>query len=382
MRVFAIGPIYPLRGGIAHSNRILCENLSRENEVVAISFSRMYPALLYPGRAQKELNSDSSFAIDADYALDCLNPLSWLKVAARIRRERPDRVLFQWWHTFFAPMFWVIAAFGGNRKTRFGAICQNVLPHEESRLHEFLTRFFFRRIDYFIALSGSDLRIMRRLMPRKRAAWITESTTESQFGKKPAKREARAALGLEGDTLLFFGFVRPYKGLKYLIEALPIILGERPGLKLMIVGEFWRDREEYLGLIRELGLQSAIMIVDRYVSSDEVPTYFAAADAVVLPYLSSTESGIIQLAYGLNEPVITTAVGGNVDLIEHGKTGMLCEPADPRDLARAVLEFYSRGLERPIREAMLANAELFSWTKRKEDVCLDRAGGDGGASTR
>jgi glycosyltransferase involved in cell wall biosynthesis len=382
MKIFAIGPIYPLRGGIAHSNRILCENLSRGNELTAISFSRMYPALLYPGRAQKELNADPSFRIGADYVLDCLNPLTWLEVARRIRRERPDRVLFQWWHTFFTPMFWVIAAFGKNSRTRFGVICQNVLPHEESRLHELLTRILFRRIDYFITLSSSDLRIMNRIMPGKPSAWITEGTTESQFGRKPSKEEARAALALEGDALLFFGFVRPYKGLKYLILALPEILKERPKLRLLVVGEFWHDRAEYLDLIRDLGLESSISIVDRYVSSEEVPAYFAAADAVVLPYLSSTESGIIQLAYGLNVPIITTAVGGNVDLIAHGKTGMLCEPMDPGDLARVVLEFYSRGLERPIREGMLANADLFSWTKRKEGICLNRSEDEDGKIAR
>ncbi len=372
MKIFVVGPIFPLRGGIAHSNRTLCENLSRGHEVTAISFSRMYPALLYPGRAQRELNSDPDFRINVVYILDCLNPLTWLRVAGRIRKERPDRVLFQWWHTFFTPMFLAIAAFGRNPATRFGVVCQNVLPHEESRFHEFLTRIFFRVADYFITLSSSDLSSVRRLMPGKRASWITESTTESQFGRKPSREEAREELAVDGEVLLFFGFVRPYKGLKYLILALPAILRERPRLKLMIVGEFWHDRQEYDDLIEKLGLRSAIMVVDRYVSSEEVPTYFAAADAVVLPYLASTESGIIQLAYGLNVPIITTAVGGNVDLISHRKTGMLCAPMDPGDLARVVLEFYAEDLGPSIREGMLANADLFAWTERKEDLCLDR----------
>jgi glycosyltransferase involved in cell wall biosynthesis len=373
MKIFAIGPIYPLRGGIAHSNRALCENLAQRHQITAISFSRMYPKLLYPGKEQKELHPDPSFTVKTDYSLDCLNPISWLSVARRIRKERPERVLFQWWHTFFAPMFWTIVVFGKNPGTQFGVICQNVLPHEAGWLHTLLTRIFFAPIDYFITLSSSDLEIMQSLFLRKKASWITESTTESQFGTRPSAEVARAKLGISGEALLFFGFVRPYKGLKYLIEAMPAILRERPSLKLMIVGEFWSDRNEYFALIDELHLGASIVVVDKYVSSEDVPTYFAAADAVVLPYLSSTESGIIQLAYGLNEPIITTAVGGNVDLIRHEKTGMLCQPADSEDLARTILKFYAKGLGPVIRKGMAANADLFSWTDEKERICLNRS---------
>jgi glycosyltransferase involved in cell wall biosynthesis len=371
MKVFAIGPIYPLRGGIAHSNRVLCENLAARHEVAAVSFSRMYPKLLYPGKEQRELHDDPGFAVKVEYSLDCLNPLTWLRVARRIRREQPDRVLFQWWHTFFAPMFWTIVRFGRNKKTQFGVVCQNVLPHEDSWIHNLLTRFFFRPVDYFITLSSSDLSIMKELFPTKRAAWITECTTESQFAAPPSRTEARKRLGFDGDALLFFGFVRPYKGLKYLLAAMPAILAARPGLRLFIVGEFWHDREEYFKLIERLGLRDHLAIVDRYVSNEEVPTYFAASDAVVLPYLSSTESGIIQLAYGLNLPIITTAVGGNVDLVAHGKTGMLCAPGSSSSLAEAIIDFYANDRGPSIRKGMLGNRDLFKWTEAKERICLN-----------
>jgi glycosyltransferase involved in cell wall biosynthesis len=249
-----------------------------------------------------------------------------------------------------------------------------VLPHEHARLHKSVTKVFFRSANYFIALSSSDLRALNALVPGKPARWITECTYESQFGPVPAKDTAREILGLQGDALLFFGFVRPYKGLKFLLKALPQIIKERPGLTLMVVGEFWKDKQAYLTLIEELGIRSHVMIVDRYVGNDEVPLHFAAADAVVLPYVSSSESGIIQLAYGLNVPIITTAVGGNVDLIEHGQSGILCKPASADALAGAILDFYGRNMEAQIKAGMRARSELFRWTGDKEAAVLNTRG--------
>ncbi|MBS3061371.1 MAG: glycosyltransferase [Candidatus Diapherotrites archaeon] len=372
MKVFVVGPIYPFRGGIAHSNRILCENLQKKHDVTAISFSRMYPKILYPGKEQKEVTEDASFAVKTEYFLDSMNPLTWFKVADRIKKEQPDWVVFQWWHTFFAPLYWTIAKFGKNQKTRFSVVCQNVLPHEESKVHESLTKFFFGKVNYFITLSSSDLQILKKLLPSANANWITESTYETQFGQKSSKAEARKKLGVKGNAILFFGFVRPYKGLEFLLRAMPELLKKKHDLTLMIVGEFWNDKKEYFNLMDELKIKDHLLIVDRYVANDEVPTYFSAADAVVLPYVSSTESGIIQLAYGLNTPVITTAVGGNVDLIEHEKTGLLCRPKDPADLAQTVLSFYQKDLEGPIKKGMRQNADLFRWTSEKESVFFNQ----------
>lgn len=374
MKIFCIGPIYPLRGGIAHSHRVQCENLSKNNDVTVISFSQMWPKLIYPGKDQRELNADPSFKLHAEYPLDSMNPLTWLEVARKIKREQPDWVVFRWNHTFFAPMFWVITTFGKNPKTKYSALCGNVEQHEGSWLHNMLNGLlhkplqglFFHKLDYIITCSSADYTRARELYPRIAATWITESTYEKQFGVLPTKEVARKKLHLHGDTLLFFGFVRAYKGLKFLIEAMPLILQKKPALKLMIVGEFWEDKQPYMDLIHSLGVEKNIVIVDKYVSNEEVPTYFAAADAVVLPYVSSSESGIIQLAYGLNTPVMTSAVGGNVDLIENHKTGMLFKPQDPMDLARAVVEFYDLELEKPIRKGMLQNADLFKWTTEKE----------------
>jgi glycosyltransferase involved in cell wall biosynthesis len=379
MRVFVIGPIFPIRGGIAHSNRMLCENLAKKHDVTAISFSCMFPKLLYPGKEQREPNPDPTFQVKTEYLLDFRNPLSWIGVGKKIREEKPDWVVFQWWHTIFTPMFSTIIQTGKNDHTRFSTICQNVLPHESGKfkdaLNSFLTRAFFRQMDYLITLSSSDLKEVRSLMPGKKAQYIIECTYESQFGMPPGKLDARKKIDVSKDdpTILFFGFVRPYKGLRYLLEALPLVLKKYPKLKLMIVGEFWSDKAEYTQQIARLGLEEHLLIIDKYVSNEEVPTYFSAADAVVLPYSSSSESGIIQLAYGLNTPIITTAVGGNVDLVSHEKTGLLCRPEDPEDLARVIIQFFDQQLEKPIKKAMRANMHLFRWTPEKEATFFGEA---------
>lgn len=380
MKVFCIGPIYPYRGGVAHSNRIQCENLAKNHDVTAISFTRMYPSFLYPGKEQKETKADPSFGVRTQYMLDFLNPFSWLAVARKIKKEQPEWVTFRWWHTIFTPMYWTIVTFGRNPKTKFSAVCGNIIQHESSGLHNLLNgllhnplqSLFLGSLDYLITFSKSDLHEVHRLFPGKPAAWITESTYETQFGKMPSQKEARKQLKVSGDAIMFFGFIRPYKGLKFLLQAMPRILEEKPNLTLMIVGEFWNDKQDYLDLIKEHHLESRVLIVDKYVSNAEVPTYFAASDAIVLPYVSSSESGIIQLAYGLNTPVITTAVGGNVDLIEHGKTGMLCKSENPADLARVVIEFYDKELSAPIRKGMKLNADLFKWTPTKEAVFFNQ----------
>ncbi|MFH1234462.1 MAG: glycosyltransferase, partial [Candidatus Diapherotrites archaeon] len=174
-------------------------------------------------------------------------------------------------------------------------------------------------------------------------------------------------LGIKKPGILFFGFVRPYKGLEFLLRAMPEVLAEKD-IELHIVGEFWEPKEKFTALIEELGISKNVKIVDRYVSDEEAALYFTACDAVVLPYVSSTESGIIQLAFGHNTPIITTSVGGNVDLIENRKNGLLVPAQDPEALAKAILEYYGKGYEKKFKKAMLGGMKKFEWTKKKENA--------------
>jgi len=250
-------------------------------------------------------------------------------------------------------------------------VCQNVLPHEESAIQSLLTKSFMSKADSFATLAKSDEKVLKSLVGKVKMKTIIEPTYESITGKKAVpKNTARKKLKIKSkNVILFFGFVRPYKGLEFLVEAMPLV---REDVQLLIVGEFWEPREKFEEMIRELGLKERIRIVDRYVSDKETALYFGASDCVVLPYNSSTESGIIQLAFGYNVPVITTDVGGNPDLIENGKSGFLVKPKKPMKLAEAINKFYSKKLEAKFKKEMKKKAKLFKWNKEKENAVLGK----------
>ena len=364
-RIVLIGPVKPFRGGIAHSTTLLAEKLSKKNELLVLSFSRLFPKLLYPGKFQREKGAPPK-GIRTEFCIDSVNPVSWVKAVRKIKEFGAGVVVFEWWTTFLAPCYWFIAS---KANARVSVVCQNVLPHEKNSIHSFLTRAFLSKADSFVTLAKSDEKLLRVIIPSARVRTIIEPTYESITGKKAVpKKQARKKLGLKGKNfILFFGFVRPYKGLEYLLKAMPLV---EKNVHLMIVGEFWEPREKFKALIRELGLGKRVKIVDRYVSDKETALYFGAADCVVLPYVSSTESGIIQLAFGYNKPVITTSVGGNPDLIEHGKNGLLVEPEKPAELAKAINHFYGRKLEQKFKREMKKKTKEFKWNKEKEKIVL------------
>jgi len=370
-RIVLIGPVRPYRGGIAHSTTILSEKLAKGNDLLVLSFSRMFPKILYPGRFQRE-KGPSPKGFKTEFTLDSINPLSWARAVKRIKEFKADVVIFEWWTTFLTPCYRYIAR-RVKPQSKVSVICQNVLPHEKISVHSFLSKLFLGQAGSFVTLAKSDEKLLKKLIPGAKAKTIIEPTYDSLVGlKKATKSSAKKKLGIrQGKALLFFGFVRPYKGLEYLLKAMPAIL-EKNDCRLMVVGEFWEPKEKYSVLIEELGISEKIRIVDKYVSDKSVPLYFGACDAVVLPYTSSTESGIIQLAFGYNTPIITTRTGGNPDLIEDGKSGLLVRPRSAKELAEAVNLFYSKKLEGRFRKEMQKKKKIFRWNKEKENAVLGK----------
>ncbi|MCR4335285.1 MAG: glycosyltransferase [archaeon] len=368
MKVMIIGPLPPYRGGIAHSNYILCKNISKNNELIAISFSRLFPKTLYPGKFQETNNSGNKimdFTVRRE--LDSINPLSWIKVFWIILKEKPDRVTFQWWHTFFTPAYFTIAILTKLlTKTKISMIIQNAVPHEKNPVHDFLTKIMFFPIDYFITLSNSDKKIILQMKKKADVNFLPEPAYSEYFGEeKNGKRKI-------SNKIMFFGFVRKYKGLHFLLDAMPEIIKQNPKIKLMIVGEFWQDKNEYITKIKKLKLENKIDIVDRYVRDEEVYGFFSKTDAVVLPYVSSTQSGIIQMAIGFGTPVISTDVGGNKDLVKSGKNGLLVKPKDSNAIANAINEFYGKNLFEKFRKEMLKEREDLKWNMEKEKIFLKK----------
>lgn len=362
-RIAVVGLSYPFRGGISHYSTLLVRALRRSYEVDFVTLIRQYPDFLFPGQTQFDFSSNALMEPNIRI-IDTLNPLSWLRAARILNELQPKLIVFQWWHPYFAPCFGtVVRLLDKSLQSRVCFLCHNVMPHEANPLQSLLTRYAFAKASYFVVHSEQDRRQLQTLRPE---GTIRKGChpTYSEFGSdqlldKPGAREV-IGTPLERDTLLFFGLVRPYKGLKVLLEAISLVLKVR-NCQLLVVGEFYDDKKQYLSLIEKLGIGENVTVVDRYIPNEEVATYFHAADAVVLPYVSATQSGIVQIAFGLGTPVITTDVGGLPEAVDHRKTGLVVPAQDPQRLAEAILEFYGNNLESAFRSRIALEAGRFAW---------------------
>jgi len=368
MKICLIGPTYPFRGGISHYTTLLFRHLKKRHEVHFFAFRRQYPVWLFPGKTDKDSSNDPIWEHGAENILDSLNPITWLKIFLRIKRVNPELVIFPWWVSFWTPQFWTIAALVKifvQAKILF--ICHNVVEHESKTIDKICTRFVLKKGDYYIVHSGEDFENLKRIIPDANVKQSFHPTYEVFHSLSITKEKARKQLGIYGNTILFFGFVRPYKGLDYLIEAMPIIT-KHVDVNLLIVGEFWKGDEEYREEIKNLGVEANIKIINKYVPNEEVGLYFAASDVVVLPYVSVTGSGIVQTAFGCNKPVITTTVGCLREVVAHGKTGYLVPPRSPHAIADAVISFYRNGKGDQFVNNIVQHKERFSWDRMMETI--------------
>ena len=365
MRVALLGPSYPFRGGIAHYTTLLCRALETRHEVRFLTFCRQYPAWLYPGRSDRDGSAAPLRADGAEPLLDALDPRTWLAAADRLAGFAPDLTLLPWWTAYWAlPYSAVLARLrrAGYGRTLF--LCHNVVGHDAGALQRWVSRQVLRQGQAFMVHSQQEADALRALIPgaRLRCAPLPAIGVLSRGGL--TQQEAQQRLGLAGPVLLFFGFVRPYKGLGDLLAALPVVLARRP-VTLLVVGEFWEPRAEYERQVRALGIGGAVRFVDAYVPNEEVPTYFAAADLVVLPYRSATGSAVAQLALGCGKPVLATRAGSLVDVIDDGQTGFLVPPGDPPALAQAILRFLDLGHaeQSAFSRRIAEQGQRFSWER-------------------
>jgi glycosyltransferase involved in cell wall biosynthesis len=348
--------------------RALCE---RGHEVLLVSFKRQYPRWLFPGRSDKD-PSKKPLKVEAKYFLDPLNPLTWWQTARFIQKEAPDGLVMQWWVPYWAPTFASIALWVRRfTSSKVLFICHNVLPHERGSFDKLLAKLALRQGHFFIVHSEKDFKELRTLLPNAIIQKTVLPIYDAFVSWKIAEDEAKRTLGIDGNALLFFGLVREYKGLKYLLSAMPKVI-ERIKAHLLIVGEFWEDKKPYLEMIKELGISSYVSIVDKYVPNEELGLYFSAADVVVLPYVDSTQSAVIQLAYGFEKPVITTDVGGLAEVVKDGETGLIVPSRDSMALAEAIVRYFERGLTSLFTANIRAKKESFSWDKLRrliEGIC-------------
>ncbi len=361
-----IGPTYPFRGGIAHYTTLLYEHLKKKHNVRFVSFSRQYPKLIFPGKTDTDPSNVKLKSDGVERTLDSINPFTWITTALKIARSRADMLIIPWWVAFWTPQFLTISVFVKLfSKTKLLFICHNVVEHESSWLKKVCTRLVLGWGDWFIVHSKEDEANLRELLSNPQVKRNFHPTYDIfSATTKPVSREyAKKKIGVEGKkTVLFFGFVRPYKGLEYLIKAFAEI-AHGSDITLIIAGEFWKDRQTYFDLIAQLGIEDYIKLVDDYIPNENVPLYFNAADCVVVPYTSATGSGIVQMAYGFNRTVIASDVGCLPEVVKDGKTGYVIKNRNVQQLAKAILKTLTNKKYLEFEENIKEVKKLFSWDK-------------------
>ena len=343
MKIVLVGPAYPLRGGNALFVAHLYESLASAHNVTVVSYSRLYPQILFPGVRQNDISGAPVKKHPAEALIDSVSPWTWFAAARRIVSLKPDLVVISWWNPFFG---FVVATVASRYKRATGRpvvmVAENVISHEGRRVDFFLTRLALRYADYFVVLSEVVERQVKKLYPGRPVLRTTLPLYDCYDGDPSlTSAQAKERLGLRGKNLiLFFGYIRAYKGLMNLIEAFSTIRARVADAHLLIVGEFYDDPKPYHEAIRNASMEGNVTIVAEYVANERVHLYFRAADVVALPYNEATQSGILSIAYGFARPVIATDVGGLPELVEDGVTGYVVPANKPQELAEAAAKFF------------------------------------------
>jgi len=364
-RIVLVGPMYPFRGGIAHlSERMATGFVERGYHVSAITFTRQYPNFLFPGKTQYETQAVPDRAVDAERLIDSLNPFSWWKASRRIQEMEPDIVIFRYWLPFFAPAFGTIARLLSYRGIKSIAVVDNALPHERRLGDIALGGYFFRAIKGCVVMSssvGKDIDSMNLSCPKVYAP----HPLYDSFGAPSDPVKAREKLQIDHDApvVLFFGFIRRYKGLHILIESISEIKEILPNIRVLVAGEFYEDEAFCKVQVKDLGLSDQIRFFDHYIPKDDVAGYFAAADVVVQPYLSATQSGVAQVAYHFEVPVITTDVGGLAEVVAHEEAGLIVPPNDFEALTHAIKRFFLEEMKDKLTKGVQSQKGQFGWDR-------------------
>jgi glycosyltransferase involved in cell wall biosynthesis len=364
-KIIIIGPAHPLRGGLAtFDHRLAKEFIDRGYDCQIYSFSLQYPNFLFPGKTQYTDEAPPP-GIKIVSAISSINPFNWIRVGNRIKKENPDIIIVRYWIPFMGPALGtILRRVRKNRHTKIICIADNVIPHEHRPGDKAFTKYFLKTCDGFIAMSEKVLSDLRQFQKEKPAKLVPHPLYDN-FGEPVSKIEARRELGIGNSesVILFFGFIRKYKGLDILLDAMKV-LKENPkseirNPKLLLAGEFYEDNKPYLAQIDNLGIRDNVILRTDFIPDSQVKYYLCAADAVVQPYRSATQSGVTPLAYYFEKPMIVTNVGGLPSLVPHEKAGLVAEP-NAESLASAIQRFYQLG-ENYFLPHLRTEKQKYSW---------------------
>ena len=365
-KVIIIGPAFPYRNLSTFNHSLAIAFAEKGADVKIFSFSLQYPSFLFPGKTQYEKGKAPN-GIEIISVINSINPFNWFKVASMVKKENPDYVIIRYWLPFMAPCFGTIAKLI-RKKTKVLAITDNVIPHEKRIGDRFLTRYFVKYCDAFLTLSSSVLDDLKKFTNSEEKIFIPHPIYDS-FGKIVEKNKAKKNLDLDenGKYLLFFGFVRKYKGLDIMIEVMADRRIKDLGIKLIVAGEFYDNKEEYISQIDVLGIKDSIILKSDFIPEEKVKDYFCASDMITQTYRTATQSGVTQIAYHFERPMLVTNVGGLAEIVPHNKVGYVCD-INTKDIADCIVDFYIENKEKEFSINTKMEKKRFSWESLVEGI--------------
>jgi glycosyltransferase involved in cell wall biosynthesis len=369
MKIISIGPAYPYRGGLASFSDRLAQQFAKEGHNIEIfTFSLQYPGILFPGKTQFT-DGPPPEGIKITRRLNSINPLNWIKTGIKIKKEKPEILLIRYWLPFMGPCFGTIARIAkSNNHTKVICIFDNVIAHEHRPGDRILTKYFTNSIDGAIVMSQT---VLNDLITFRKEIHVRLSPHPlfDNYGLPVGRSEAILALNLDKDCsyLLFFGFIRAYKGLDLLIDAFSDSRLRNRNLKLIIAGEFYEDDTPYRNLIKKNNLENDVIFFDHFIRDSEVPLFFSIADLVVQPYKTATQSGVTQIAYYFEKPMLVTDVGGLREIVPDGKCGYVVKP-ERGPIADAIVDFFDNSRKELFTEGVRLEKEKFSWDKMTKAI--------------
>lgn len=369
MKVIIVGTVYPYRGGLsAFNERLAYEYLQRGDEVEIYTFTLQYPSFLFPGKTQYS-DEPAPKGLTIHRRINSINPFNWLKTGREIARKRPDLLITKFWLPFMAPCLGTIERrVRRNGHTRIVSILDNIIPHEHRPGDRIFARYFVRSTDAFVAMSRSvldDLNLFDTKKPRR----FCPHPLYDHYGDILPKEEARRMIGIDTDGryVLFFGFIRSYKGLDLLLDAMADPRIAQRDIRLIVAGEFYGDPKPYMEQIERLGIADRIKLCTDFIPDSQVNRYFCAADLVAQPYKSATQSGVTQIAFHFEKPMLVTDVGGLAEIVPDGKIGYVVQP-DAHQIADAIVRYYDQQREAPFTEAVRHEKQKYTWNKMVEAI--------------
>ena len=369
MKIIIVGTTYPFRGGLAAFNeRLAREYIQQGHEVEIFTFSLQYPSFLFPGKTQFS-SEEAPTDLKIHRTINSVNPISWLLTGRKIKKLNADKVIFCYWMAFIAPCFGTIARIVRSPKTQIVALIHNMIPHEPTILDKLFPKYFVNAMDGFVAMADSVIEDVKHFDANSKPKIVSPHPIYDHYGALLDKKDAAIKLGLydQNAYILFFGFIRQYKGLDLLLEAFADERLRKFPLKLIVAGEFYENPEPYLSQIAKLKLGNFVELRTVFIPDSEVRNYFSVADIVAQPYRTATQSGVSQIAYHFEKPMLVTNVGGLAEIVPHGKVGYVVD-VEPAQIADALVDFYENKRADEFIENIKTEKLKYAWSQMTEAI--------------